>query len=151
MQSVYACACAHEAQVWVCVCTRLLWLLSLQTEWDDNSELTWEIYFWVGEDSTVRITCLTGWSTDKVVNFLSLSSLSLPLSLPPSPSLLSLPAQMDKKACAAMHSVHLRNMLGSERRTHREELGDESDEFIDLFTEITYIEGIYTNTVSHSP
>ena len=92
----------------------------------------------------MRITCLTGWSKDKLVNFLSLSSLSLPLSLPPPlSSLFSLPAQMDKKACAAMHSVHLRNMLGSERRTHREELGDESDEFIDLFPEITYIEGIY--------
>ena len=50
---------------------------------------------------------------------------------------------MDKKACAAMHSVHLRNMLGSERRTHREEMGEESDTFIDLFPEITYIEGNY--------
>lgn len=51
------------------------------------------------------------------------------------------PLQMDKKACAAMHSVHLRNMLGSERRTHREELGDESDAFLDLFPEISYIQG----------
>ena len=49
---------------------------------------------------------------------------------------------MDKKACAAMHSVHLRNMLGCERRTHREEMGDESEAFVDIFPEITYIEGI---------
>ena len=55
---------------------------------------------------------------------------------------------MDKKACAAMHSVHLRNMLGCERRTHREEMGDESDTFVDLFPEITYIEGQVTNTLS---
>lgn len=46
-----------------------------------------------------------------------------------------------------MHSVHLRNMLGSERRTHREEMGDESDQFVELFPEITYIEGIHTDHV----
>ena len=50
---------------------------------------------------------------------------------------------MDKRACAAMHSVHLRNMLGSEGRTHREEQGDESEEFEDLFVDgFTYIEGM---------
>ena len=52
---------------------------------------------------------------------------------------------MDKKACAAMHSVHLRNMLGSEKRTHREELDDESDAFLELFPDITYIEGHLIN------
>ncbi|CAI8051353.1 Protein flightless-1 homolog [Geodia barretti] len=72
----------------------------LKTQWNEMSEMDWEIYFWIGEEST-----------------------------------------MDKKACAAMHSVHLRNMLGCERRTHREEMGDESDTFVDLFPEITYIEG----------
>ena len=51
--------------------------------------------------------------------------------------------QLDKRACAAMHSVHLRNMLGSEGRTHREEQGDESEEFEDLFVDgFTYIEGM---------
>jgi Leucine-rich repeat (LRR) protein len=72
----------------------------LKTQWNEMSEMDWEIYFWIGEEST-----------------------------------------MDKRACAAMHSVHLRNMLGCERRTHREEMGDESDAFVDLFPEITYIEG----------
>ena len=50
---------------------------------------------------------------------------------------------MDKKACAAMHAVNLRNMLGARGRTKREEQGDESDEFEDLFgSQITYIEGM---------
>ena len=41
-----------------------------------------------------------------------------------------------------MHAVHLRNMLGALGRTHREEMGDESEDFEDLFPEgITYIEG----------
>ena len=41
--------------------------------------------------------------------------------------------QLDKKACAAIHAVNLRNLLGAHGRTHREEMGDESDEFIELF------------------
>ena len=50
--------------------------------------------------------------------------------------------QLDKKACAAIHAVNLRNLLGSDGRTIREEMGDESDEFLDLFeTEVAYIEG----------
>ncbi|CAB0009071.1 unnamed protein product [Nesidiocoris tenuis] len=49
---------------------------------------------------------------------------------------------MDKKACAAIHAVNLRNYLGAENRTIREEQGDESDEFLALFPgDITYIEG----------
>lgn len=49
---------------------------------------------------------------------------------------------MDKKACSAIHAVNLRNFLGAQCRTIREEQGDESDEFLDLFeTEIVYIEG----------
>ena len=97
------------------------------------SELDWEIYFWIGDDSSV--------SHHSQIYILPPS-----ITLPPLPSLsltLSL-SQMDKKACAAMHSVHLRNMLGCERRTHREEMGDESDTFVDLFPEITYIEGHVT-------
>ena len=52
------------------------------------------------------------------------------------------PLQLDKRACAAMHAVNLRNMLGADSRTCREEQGDESEEFEDLFPEgISYIEG----------
>ncbi|XP_076366000.1 FLII actin remodeling protein isoform X2 [Tachypleus tridentatus] len=49
---------------------------------------------------------------------------------------------LDKKACAAIHSVNLRNFLGAQCRTIREEQGEESEEFLELFgSEITYIEG----------
>ena len=49
---------------------------------------------------------------------------------------------MDKCACAAMHAINLRNMLGATSRTHRQEQGDEDEEFLDLFPEpIRYIEG----------
>ncbi|XP_013412224.1 protein flightless-1 homolog isoform X3 [Lingula anatina] len=51
-------------------------------------------------------------------------------------------ASLDKKACSAIHSVNLRNLLGAEGRTIREEMNDESDEFMDLFeNDIHYIEG----------
>lgn len=57
---------------------------------------------------------------------------------------------MDKQACAAMHAVNLRNMLGAEGRTHREEQEDESDEFLDLFPEgISYIEGEEASQSEH--
>lgn len=50
--------------------------------------------------------------------------------------------QLDKKACAAIHAVNLRNLLGAEGRTNREEQSDESDEFLDLFEgNVSYIEG----------
>ncbi|XP_057311886.1 protein flightless-1 homolog [Hydractinia symbiolongicarpus] len=49
---------------------------------------------------------------------------------------------LDKKACAAIHAVNLRNLLGAEGRTMREEQSDESDEFLELFdTGVSYIEG----------
>lgn len=38
-------------------------------------------------------------------------------------------ATLDKKACSAIHAVNLRNYLGAECRTIREEMGDESEEF----------------------
>lgn len=38
-------------------------------------------------------------------------------------------ATLDKKACSAIHAVNLRNCLGAEGRTIREEMGDESEEF----------------------
>ncbi|GLV41932.1 flightless I [Carabus blaptoides fortunei] len=51
-------------------------------------------------------------------------------------------ATLDKRACSAIHAVNLRNYLGAQCRTIREEQGDESEEFLALFdTEITYIEG----------
>ncbi|KAL8175325.1 UNVERIFIED_CONTAM: hypothetical protein K2H54_019610, partial [Gekko kuhli] len=51
-------------------------------------------------------------------------------------------ATLDKKACSAIHAVNLRNYLGAECRTIREEMGDESDEFSQVFDhEISYIEG----------
>ena len=52
-----------------------------------------------------------------------------------------------KQACAAMHAVNLRNMLGASCRTQREEQGDESDEFLTLFhNHIRVIDGARTET-----
>ncbi|KAF7255509.1 hypothetical protein EG68_07069 [Paragonimus skrjabini miyazakii] len=39
----------------------------------------------------------------------------------------------DKQTCAAIHAVNLRNFLGAEGRTFREEQNDESEEFLALF------------------
>lgn len=51
-------------------------------------------------------------------------------------------ASLDKRACAAIHAVNLRNFLEAQCRTIREEQGEESEEFLALFdSEITYIEG----------
>ncbi|XP_029638513.1 protein flightless-1 homolog isoform X1 [Octopus sinensis] len=51
-------------------------------------------------------------------------------------------APLDKKACAAIHAVNLRNLLGAETRTIREEMNDEDDDFLDLFENgISYIDG----------
>uniref|UniRef100_A0A3B1JZJ3 Protein flightless-1 homolog n=1 Tax=Astyanax mexicanus TaxID=7994 RepID=A0A3B1JZJ3_ASTMX len=51
-------------------------------------------------------------------------------------------ATLDKKAGSAIHAVNLRNYLGAECRTIREEMGDESEEFSAVFdNEISYIEG----------
>lgn len=50
--------------------------------------------------------------------------------------------QLDKRACAAIHAVNLRNYLGAQCRTIREEQGDESEDFLALFDcDIAYIEG----------
>jgi len=49
--------------------------------------------------------------------------------------------QLDKRACSAIHAVNLRNYLGAQCRTVREEQTEESDEFLSLFDEVTYIEG----------
>ena len=54
---------------------------------------------------------------------------------------------MDKRACAAIHAVNLRNFLGAECRTAREEQGDESEDFLSLFpNDIVYIEGGRTSS-----
>uniref|UniRef100_A0A8C6LNW4 FLII actin remodeling protein n=1 Tax=Nothobranchius furzeri TaxID=105023 RepID=A0A8C6LNW4_NOTFU len=66
-------------------------------------------------------------------------------------------ATLDKKAGSAIHSVNLRNFLGAECRTIREEMGDESEEFSAVFNnEISYIEGgtasgFYTVEDTHYP
>ncbi|XP_037868350.1 protein flightless-1 [Bombyx mori] len=53
-------------------------------------------------------------------------------------------ATLDKGACAAMHAVNLRNLLGA-KRTRRHEQGDESPEFMALFpTPPVYIQGSHT-------
>ncbi|XP_034831770.1 protein flightless-1 [Maniola hyperantus] len=53
-------------------------------------------------------------------------------------------ATLDKGACAAMHAVNLRNLLGA-KRTQRHEQGDESPEFLALFpTPPVYINGSRT-------
>ncbi|XP_033631198.1 protein flightless-1 homolog [Asterias rubens] len=51
-------------------------------------------------------------------------------------------ATLDKKACSAIHAVNLRNLLCTKTRTIREEMEDESPEFLVLFdNNISYIEG----------
>ena len=50
--------------------------------------------------------------------------------------------QLDKKACSAIHAVNLRNLLGANCRTIREEMNDEDEEFLSLFDNgVSYIEG----------
>uniref|UniRef100_A0A7N8XRG7 FLII actin remodeling protein n=1 Tax=Mastacembelus armatus TaxID=205130 RepID=A0A7N8XRG7_9TELE len=73
----------------------------LKTFLDDNGALSWQIFYWIGQEAT-----------------------------------------LDKKAGSAIHAVNLRNFLGAECRTIREEMGDESEEFSAVFNnEISYIEG----------
>lgn len=51
-------------------------------------------------------------------------------------------ATLDKKACSAIHAVNLRNFLGAHCRTVREEQGEESEQFIELFPSgLIYMEG----------
>ncbi|XP_074600269.1 FLII actin remodeling protein [Brevipalpus obovatus] len=51
-------------------------------------------------------------------------------------------APLDKRACSAIHAVNLRNFLGAQCRTIREEQGEESEEFLQLFPDgMMYIEG----------
>ncbi|EEC17524.1 flightless-I, putative, partial [Ixodes scapularis] len=49
---------------------------------------------------------------------------------------------LDKKACSAIHAVNLRNFLGANCRTVREEQADESGEFLALFGgNVAYLKG----------
>uniref|UniRef100_A0A0N4Z6K5 Gelsolin-like domain-containing protein n=1 Tax=Parastrongyloides trichosuri TaxID=131310 RepID=A0A0N4Z6K5_PARTI len=75
--------------------------LVLKTNKEPSGQLTHEIYYWIGEKTS-----------------------------------------LDKGMCAAVHAVNLRNYLGASCRTIREEMNDESEEFLNLFAEeIVYIEG----------
>ena len=54
-------------------------------------------------------------------------------------------ATLDKRTCSAIHSVNLRNYLGANGRTIREEQNDESEEFLSMYGgEITIIQGART-------
>ncbi|TKR57749.1 hypothetical protein L596_030409 [Steinernema carpocapsae] len=56
-------------------------------------------------------------------------------------------SSMDKVTCAALHAVSLRNHLGATCRTQREDMNDESEEFLNEFhEEIVYIEGARTQS-----
>jgi hypothetical protein len=51
--------------------------------------------------------------------------------------------QLDKKACSAIHAVNLRNFLGAECRTQRQEQNEEEEEFTALFPHgLVIIEGM---------
>ncbi|KAH9285255.1 Protein flightless-1 [Echinococcus granulosus] len=60
-------------------------------------------------------------------------------------------ASLDKRACVAMHAVNLRNFLGIDGQTQREEQGEESSDFLSLFQghKITVLEGSSGSTGFH--
>uniref|UniRef100_A0A5K3ERA7 Protein flightless-1-like protein n=1 Tax=Mesocestoides corti TaxID=53468 RepID=A0A5K3ERA7_MESCO len=60
-------------------------------------------------------------------------------------------ATLDKRACVAMHAVNLRNFLGIDGQTQREEQGEESADFLSLFEghKITVLEGSSGSTGLH--
>ncbi|KAL5109592.1 Protein flightless-1 [Taenia crassiceps] len=60
-------------------------------------------------------------------------------------------ASLDKRACVAMHAVNLRNFLGIDGQTQREEQGEESSDFLSLFQghKITILEGSSGSTGFH--
>ena len=52
---------------------------------------------------------------------------------------------LDKRTCSAMHAVNLRNYLGANCRTAREEQGDENEDFLKLFAgNLEYMTGART-------
>lgn len=73
----------------------------LKTYENENQNSEWDIYYWIGSESS-----------------------------------------LDKKACSAIHAVNLRNYLSAKCRTIREEQGEESAAFLELFPGgINYIQG----------
>jgi len=103
----------------------------LKTYLDENGGFTYSIYFWIGEKSPVIIYARNYSLADDTVHFTT--TLNGP--------------QLDKKACSAIHAVNLRNFLGAECRTIREEQDDESEEFLSLFdSKIEYLEGGRTSS-----
>jgi Leucine-rich repeat (LRR) protein len=73
----------------------------LRTFFNEKSNIDWQIWYWIGSESTI-----------------------------------------DKKTCVAMHAIHLRNMLEAPCSTIREEQGDESPEFLEVFNnDVQFIEG----------
>ncbi|OAF71434.1 Adseverin [Intoshia linei] len=54
---------------------------------------------------------------------------------------------IDKATCAAMHAVNLRNMISAQCRTVREEMQEESDEFLMLFPHgLQYLPGAHSSS-----
>lgn len=83
-------------------CYIVLW-----TYKDHKKQLNWDIFYWIGNESS-----------------------------------------LDKKALSAMHSVHLRNLLGAKCRTKRIEMGDETNEFVDIFSQdIIYLNGGHASSL----
>lgn len=120
----------------------------LKTYIDDTNSINWQIWFWIGERATV---CLLMYRTlyQSIVAVYSLKAFLVPktaymFKVTAKYVLKSMynVLQLDKKACSAIHAVNLRNLLGAECRTIREEMNDESDDFLDLFENgVSYIEG----------
>ena len=90
--------------------------IMLRTYIDETNSLNWEIWYWIGEQASVS----------RLNSYFNTTSCF-------KNDVMRVCLQLDKKACAAIHAVNLRNLLGAHGRTHREEMGDESDEFIELF------------------
>uniref|UniRef100_A0A0B7B8B3 Gelsolin-like domain-containing protein n=2 Tax=Arion vulgaris TaxID=1028688 RepID=A0A0B7B8B3_9EUPU len=60
-------------------------------------------------------------------------------------------ATLDKKACSAIHAVNLRNLLGADCRTIRQEQADEDEDFLALFEcGVSYIAGGRTSSGFYS-
>ena len=105
----------------------------LHTFIDDSNSLDWKIFFWIGSKASV-------WMRTSLLYFFKICIMFFSF-------LLAFLNQLDKRACSAIHAVNLRNYLGAECRTAREEQGEESEEFLELFNgQIAYIEGGRTSS-----
>lgn len=118
----------------------------LKTYIDDTNSINWQIWFWIGERATVcNINRTLYQSYIAVCSTVLLSyydCLHIIYCKQSTIKVFVMFLQLDKKACSAIHAVNLRNLLGAECRTIREEMNDESDDFLDLFENgVSYIEG----------